>query len=296
MGTGCRGLLAAALQALAVVASACEVWSPGGLGLQPPKNPTTVDGAASTITLTYGNTIDQAGSITEWSYLAGATGKAVLQVWRHGSSKTAYTLICSVDAETTAIGVQTVAVVPPCEVQEGDFPGFWQSAHGVVAVRYPKDAPDHEDAFLMTAQAVGVTVEPKPGQSFTVPDITNIPYSKRNYAAQITICGSMWGTTFLAAVVLAGAVYTIGGVAMGQSTGGSRGGGGMLSAHPHYPLWKDISQLFADGVAYSRARVLQEPSGASAGYSRAQDGDIGSSKSSKSSKKSKKSSQHGDRR
>lgn len=294
MGTaGCRRLPAAALLQALAVASACEVWSPGGLGLQPPKKPTTVDGAASTITLTYGNTIDQAGSITEWSYLAGATGKAVLQVWRHGASKTAYMLICSVDAEATAIGVQTVAVVPPCEVQEGDFPGFWQSTHGVVAVRYPNDAPDHKDAFLMTAQAAGVTVEPKPGQSFTVPDITNIPYSKRNYVAQITICGSKWGTTFLAAVFLAAAVYIIGGVAMGQSAGGRRGGAGVLSAHPHYPLWKDTSQLFADGVAYSRARVLKQPLGASAGYSRAQDGD---SKSSKSSKKSKKSSQHGDRR
>ena len=62
---------------------------------------------------------------------------------------------------------------------------------------------------------------------------------------------------------MAAAIYIIGGVAMGYSIGRrGGGGGGVLSAHPHFPLWKEIPNLCGEGVTYSRARLMmREPGG-----------------------------------
>ena len=120
----------------------------------------------------------------------------------------------------------------------------------------------NQDSVLKAAQVEDIQVEPKVGQSFSMPDITVKQFAKRNYAVRLTICGSNWGSSFLAVTAMAAAIYIIGGVAMGYSIGRrGGGGGGVLSAHPHFPMWKEIPNLCGEGVTYSRARLMREPGG-----------------------------------
>ena len=221
--------------------------------------PTSVDTAQNTVTITYGNKISKSGSVTQWNYLAGAAGKAVLQIWRHGTSGKGYELICSTDADSTGAGPQMVVVQPPCDVEEGDFPGLWQADHGVVVVRYQKNVDaDYKDAVQLAGQVEGVKIEPKVGMSFTVPDISNAASKNRNYAVQLTICGSDWGFSFLYAFAAASLLYIGGGLVRGRLNG--RNAGKMLEWHPHYVVWKEAAQLVTEGAAYSRARLLRQQS------------------------------------
>ena len=57
------------------------------------------------------------------------------------------------------------------------------------------------------------------------------------------------GAVFSAVLIAAGAVYTVGGVAIGQRRGSGRG----IQGHPHYATMVALGGLVQDGVAFVRA-------------------------------------------
>ena len=108
--------------------SSTIAWSPGGL------DPTTgnVDSAADTVTICTGEGISSSGSLVALDYFAVNPGSTTIQVWRQAPTPTGYMLICKTDVTTVAKGLQHVPISPPCEIEAGDFPGFWQEGTGVV--------------------------------------------------------------------------------------------------------------------------------------------------------------------
>ena len=109
---------------------ACDSWSPGGLALSS-KNAGGSDTDTDTITVSIGNPISMNGALTAWHYVAIRAGETTLQIWRHGATPTGYELVCKTEVTTTKAGPQTAEISPPCQVEAGDFVGFWQAEAGV---------------------------------------------------------------------------------------------------------------------------------------------------------------------
>ena len=88
-----------------------------------------------------------------------AAGSTTIQVWRQGVTSTAFKLVCKTQVTTAATGLQHVPISPPCDIEAGDFPGFWQEGAGIVA--WHQEGP----ARHSIAQASKVMSEPVIGNS-----------------------------------------------------------------------------------------------------------------------------------
>ena len=66
---------------------------------------------------------------------------------------------------------------------------------------------------------------------------------------------SQWGWPVIAALALIAAGYVGGGLATSRTAGKTLGGGGvagLLQAHPHAALWRQVGGLVTDGVRFAR--------------------------------------------
>ena len=155
--------------------------------------------------------------------------------------------MCKTSVTTATKGLQHVPISPPCEIEAGDFPGFWQEGAGVVAWR------DGGPALHPIMQAEGVKSEPAIGQQFTMHPV-GYP---RNYSVRFFICGPFaWGAPFLGFVAVASLLYVGGGVMYGKKAQGRADPSSALAPHPHYQEWLAVAELCRDGVAYAKSQTL----------------------------------------
>ena len=173
------------------------------------------------------------------------------QVWRQGPTPTGFELICKTQVTTATKGLQHVPISPPCEIQAGDFPGFWQEGAGIVAWR--QTGPARHPIM----QAESVKSEPSIGQQFTMHSVAY----PRNYSVRFFICGPFaWGVPLLSFLAATSVLYIGGGVAYGRRQGRADASSA-LAPHPHYQDWQAVAELCRDGIAYTRSQLLGDGQG-----------------------------------